>query len=96
VLHSDGGGKGPAIPKLIIGADKVARAILGSLKKFVPRNLTPRMAHINGQPGVVSYLEGRPYSVVTLDVDQGRIKSIYVVTNPEKLAHLATLPAPPC
>jgi RNA polymerase sigma-70 factor (ECF subfamily) len=95
-LHSDGGGKGPAIPKLIIGADKVARAILGSLKKFVPRNLTPRMAHINGQPGVVSYLEGRPYSVVTLDVDQGRIKSIYVVTNPEKLAHLATLPAPPC
>src|SRR5882672_11907640 len=36
VLHSDGGGKAPAIPNLIYGPDNVARAIIGSLKKLVP------------------------------------------------------------
>jgi RNA polymerase sigma-70 factor (ECF subfamily) len=95
-LHTDGGGKAPAIPNLVFGADRVARAIIGGLKKFVPSSVIARMAHINGQPGIVSYLEGRPFSVLTLDVIEGRIKTIYLVTNPEKLAHLAPLPAPPC
>ncbi len=96
VLHSDGGGKAPAIPNLIHGPGNVARAIIGSLKKLVPRNLTRRIAQINGEPGIVSYLEGHPYSVLTLQITGGRINSVYVVTNPEKLIHLAPLPAPPC
>jgi RNA polymerase sigma-70 factor, ECF subfamily len=96
VLHADGGGKAPAVPNLVYGADKVARAIIGALAKLVPGNLTGRVARINGEPGFVSYLDGRPYSVLTLDVDDGRIRSVYVVTNPEKLAHLSPLPAPPC
>jgi RNA polymerase sigma-70 factor (ECF subfamily) len=95
-LHSDGGGRAAAIPNLVYGSNNVARAILGGLRKLVPSNLTSRMAQINGEPGVVSYVEGRPYSVLTLQVTEGRIKSIYIVTNPEKLAHLDTLPAPPC
>jgi RNA polymerase sigma-70 factor (ECF subfamily) len=96
VLHSDGGGKAPAVPNLVYGADKVARAILGGLAKLVPASVTRRMAHINGEPGVVSYLDGRPYSVLTLDVQDGRIQCVYIVTNPDKLAHLSQLPAPPC
>ena len=63
VLHSDGGGKALAVPNLILGADNVARGILGSLEKLVPRNLLTRIAAINGQPGIVSYLNGKPYSV---------------------------------
>ena len=54
------------------------------------------MAQINGEPGIVSYLHGRPFSVLTLEVDGGRIQTIYIVTNPEKLAHLEPLPEPPC
>lgn len=96
VLHSDGGGKALAVPNLIFGADKVARGILGSLEKLVPRNLLTRMALINGQPGIVSYLNGKPYSVLTLDTGEGLIRSIYVLTNPEKLAHLPELPPAPC
>jgi RNA polymerase sigma-70 factor (ECF subfamily) len=95
-LHSDGGGKAAAIPNLVYGPDNVARAILGSLKKIVPGNLTRRIAQINGEPGLVSYLEGRPYSVLTLHVSEDRIESIYVVTNPDKLVNLTSLPAPPC
>lgn len=93
VLHSDGGGKGPAAPNLIHGANKVARAILGGLKKQLPANLVRRMAQINGTPGVVTYLNGRPFSVLTLDDSEGRIQALYIVTNPEKLAHLPELPA---
>jgi len=96
VLHSDGGGKAPALPNLVHGADNVARAILGGLARLVPRNLTPRLAQINGEPGVVSYLNGRAFAVVTLDIVQGHIRTVYIVTNPEKLAHLGDLPAPPC
>jgi RNA polymerase sigma-70 factor, ECF subfamily len=43
-------------------------------------------------PGIVSYVGGRPQSVFTIDVDDGRICAIYIVTNPEKLSHL---PPPP-
>ena len=96
VLHSDGGGKALAVPNLIFGADKVARGILGSLEKLVPRNLLTRMALINGQAGIVSYLNGKPYSVLTLDTGEGRIRAIYVLTNSEKLAHLPELPPVPC
>jgi RNA polymerase sigma-70 factor (ECF subfamily) len=88
VLHSDGGGKAAALPKPVYGAENIARAILGGLEKLVPKNLVGRIMEVNGQPGVVSYLEGRPYSVLTLDVAEGKIRGVYIVTNPEKLTRL--------
>jgi RNA polymerase sigma-70 factor (ECF subfamily) len=96
VLHSDGGGKAPALPKPIYGPDKVARAILGGNKKFAPPDLVRRMVEINGQPGLVTYLAGRPFLVFTLDVADGLVRNIYIVSNPEKLAHLPNLPSAPC
>jgi RNA polymerase sigma-70 factor (ECF subfamily) len=96
VLQSDGGGKGSAVPNVVNGADKVSRGIVIGLDKLVPKNLVRRVAQINGEPGIVSYLNGRPYAVVTLDVSEGRIRTIYVITNPEKLSHLPDLPAAPC
>jgi RNA polymerase sigma-70 factor (ECF subfamily) len=88
ILHSDGGGKGPALPKQILGAQKVARAIIGGARKFVPKTLIHRMRQINGELGIVSYLDGRPHSVFTVDIVGGHIRNIYIVSNPEKLAHL--------
>jgi RNA polymerase sigma-70 factor, ECF subfamily len=40
----------------------------------------------------VSYLDGRPQSVFTIETRNGRIEAIYIVTNPDKLGHL---PPPP-
>jgi len=96
ILYSDGGGKGPAVPNVVHGGDRVARALLGSMDKLVPRDLTSRIAEINGQPGIVSYRQGQPYAVVTLDIAEERIRSVYIISNPEKLAHLPKLPAAPC
>jgi RNA polymerase sigma-70 factor, ECF subfamily len=90
-LYADGGGKAAAVPNPVYGADKVSRGIIGGLKKFVPDNLLRRIVQVNGQPGVVSYLDGRPFSVVTLEVGEYGIRAIYVVTNPEKLSRLPRL-----
>jgi RNA polymerase sigma-70 factor, ECF subfamily len=95
VLHSDGGGKAIAVPNLIQGADNVARGIFGGLQKIVPNNLVRRVMELNGELGVVSYFHGKPHSVLTLGAGEGRIHAIYILTNPEKLAHLPGLPAPP-
>jgi RNA polymerase sigma-70 factor (ECF subfamily) len=91
VLHSDGGGKAIAVPNEVRGADKVARGILGGLSRLVPRTLVRKLARINGSPGLINYLDGKPHSVLTLDVRDGRIQNIYIVTNPEKLSHIPLL-----
>jgi RNA polymerase sigma-70 factor, ECF subfamily len=90
MLHSDGGGKAIAVPNVVRGAEKVARGlVLGRAR--LPEHLVARITQINGKPGVVSYLEGKPFSVLVLNVEEGRIRGVYVVTNPEKLAHLPLL-----
>jgi RNA polymerase sigma-70 factor, ECF subfamily len=93
VLYSDGGGKGVAALNLIRGVDKVARGALGSFQKLLPKNLDIRLTQINGDPGIVSYLNGKPFSVLTFEARVDRIHAVYVVTNPEKLARIPPLPA---
>ena len=92
VLHSDGGGKAIAVPNLLHGAERIARGIVRGLGKLVPRNRVQRVIQINGQSAIVSYLDGRPHSVLTMDVSQGRIQAIYIVTNPAKLTHVPAAP----
>jgi RNA polymerase sigma-70 factor (ECF subfamily) len=93
-LHSDGGGKAVAVPNVVQGVGNVARGILGALRKLIPKDLVRRIAQVNGAPGIVAYLNGKPFSVVTFDVVEGRIRAIYIVTNPEKLSHVPELSDP--
>jgi RNA polymerase sigma-70 factor, ECF subfamily len=95
VLHSDGGGKSIAVPNVVRGVDKVARGMLGAMRKLVPKDLVRCVSQINGAPGVVTYLNGKPFSVLTFDATEERIRAIYIVTNPEKLSHLPEMPANP-
>jgi RNA polymerase sigma-70 factor (ECF subfamily) len=92
VVHTDGGGKATGLPHPIHGADKVARAAVHGLRRLLEQHALLRIVTINGAPGFVSYLNGRPHSVSTVETRNGRIEAIYVVTNPDKLAHL---PPPP-
>jgi RNA polymerase sigma-70 factor (ECF subfamily) len=76
----------------IYGPEKVAQASVHGLRKLLSLNVSQRFVEINGRPGVVSYQDGRPQSVFTLEARDGRIAAIYIVTNPEKLSRL---PPPP-
>jgi RNA polymerase sigma-70 factor (ECF subfamily) len=89
VFTADGGGKARAGLNLVHGADKVARGLLGGLHKM-PSGVQGDIEEINGQPAIVGwYLDGRPYGVLLLDVEGERVRSIYVVVNPDKLHWLA-------
>jgi len=44
-----------------------------------------RIAQVNGGPGIVATLEGRPVATVVLDVADGVIQTIHLVTNRDKL-----------
>lgn len=87
-VHTDGGGKAAATMKPVFGPDKVARLVVGANLKFTPPNAVQRILMINGQPGFVSYLDGRAETVLTVDVIDGRIRQIFVLRNPDKLAGL--------
>ena len=94
VLQTDGGGKAPALPNVIHGAAGVARAIVGGVKRARAQGAgLLRIVRVNGEPGVVTYRNGRPFSVLVLHVSEQHIGAIYIVTNPEKLAHLPQAPS---
>ncbi len=89
-LWSDGGGKAGSAVNPIHGADKITRFFLGLLKK-APPGFAVRLASINEQPGVITYVNGRPQSVGAFDVVDGKIHAVRVVVNPDKLRRVPPL-----
>jgi RNA polymerase sigma-70 factor (ECF subfamily) len=89
-LWADGGGKvrGAAL-RPIHGAESVARFVAGVIERFVPAERTMRPARINGEPGFVVYVSGRPLAAMIFHVAGGRIQTIYAVGNPDKLQAVA-------
>ncbi|MEV5870191.1 RNA polymerase sigma-70 factor [Streptomyces tendae] len=87
VLLGDGGGIKQAVLRPIIGADKVARLMLGGLGKL---DMAMRMdpAQVNGHPALVVRLDGELDTVVAVRFDEGRITGLYAVRNPEKLSYM--------
>ncbi len=86
VLYSDGGGKVRAAILPIYGPDKIGRMFIG-LRRFHPDGPPPaRFVRINGSPGVVVRGGDGNISVMTFAFDGGKLKAIYVVRNPDKLA----------
>lgn len=88
-LHSDGGGKRPAVARVMRGAELVTRALaaIGRLARGKAGELV-RYAWVNGLPGYVTREADGMLQTTALLVDEGRIKAIYVVRNPDKLRHL--------
>jgi RNA polymerase sigma-70 factor (ECF subfamily) len=85
VLYPDGGGKARAALNPIVGADKIARFASNILRK-APPGFVIRGGRTNGRPALVGYFgDGSPQSVTTFEVADGRIRTIRLVLNPEKL-----------
>jgi RNA polymerase sigma-70 factor (ECF subfamily) len=83
-LTSDGGGKTPAARNVIRGPERITRlflAVARKLKGRVTRSLLP----INGEPGLVTFIDGRPVSALSFVTDGARIHALYNVLNPDKL-----------
>ena len=89
-LTSDGGGKARTARNVIAGAARIARLLAGLVRKTPPQ-LVHRLVQVNGELGLVSYLDGRPSVVLTIDIDGERIRAVHRVVNPDKLARVPPL-----
>jgi RNA polymerase sigma-70 factor (ECF subfamily) len=97
VVYADGGGKGPAFPRPVVGRERAARVLLGTAagaERFGVIGM--RAVTINGQPGAL-FIDpgGRPVAVVTLDIADDQVQTVRAISNPEKLAHLGSFPDGP-
>jgi len=73
------------------GAALVARFVLWAVAKSVPKDVGVHIEPVNGQPGVVYRLpQGAAGCVISVVITGRRISNILVVTNPDKLMHVAT------
>ncbi|MEU5319053.1 RNA polymerase sigma-70 factor [Streptomyces sp. NPDC021056] len=86
-LVGDSGGKSRAPLRVIETADKVGRFLVGAARKGVP-DMSFRFLELNGGPALLLLSGDKPDSVFQLDVVDGRIQSVYVVRNPDKLQSL--------
>lgn len=87
-LVGDGGGKAKAPLRIIETSGKVGRFLAAVGQTGVP---DARFAYVelNGAVGMLISSGGRPVSAFVLDVADGRIQTVYVLTNPDKLVRLA-------
>ncbi|MGI5350929.1 RNA polymerase sigma factor SigJ [Streptomyces sp. CA-250714] len=88
-MVSDSAGKAKAPRRVILGADKVSRflAAVGPQGAQDPA-FGFRLLELNGGPAAMVTYEGRPDVVFSLDVADGVIQAVYLIRNPDKLAHL--------
>lgn len=90
-LHTDHGGKASAAQIVVRGARNVARLVTTIAARFTSVDTVVRYARINGGPGLVTYEGGVPVTVSTFVLTEGRVATIYVTRNPDKLARVPAL-----
>ncbi|WP_308168216.1 RNA polymerase sigma factor SigJ [Nonomuraea sp. NEAU-A123] len=81
--RSDGGGKVRAALRPVIGRDKVARLLLGLMRKVPGLELVED--DVNGTPGLTIRIAGATVAVLAMDVHDGLITDVWLVLNPDKL-----------
>ncbi|WP_427896189.1 RNA polymerase sigma-70 factor [Kribbella sp. GL6] len=87
-LISDGGGRTGAPRKPVVGPLAVARAFLvGSGRR--PAGSQYAIEELNGAPGITIRSAAGPVLAVTLQLVDGAVQAIHVVSNPEKLGGLS-------
>lgn len=100
-LVADGGGKAKAPPRVIRGADKVARFLVAIADREGARGFLAsiglpesaefgvRIGEVNGGPAVVVSADGTAITVLSLVVVDGLVSTVYLVANPDKLAAMS-------
>ena len=88
-MVGDGGGKAPALPRSVVGADNVARVLASIFPVLAKIEASMEPRELNRQPGVIIRdHDGKVVGTMTLDVLDGQIQTIRSVANPDKLRHL--------
>jgi RNA polymerase sigma-70 factor (ECF subfamily) len=88
-IYADGGGKKPAALRPIIGIGD-AMKVQAALARMFAQQMSKivRYGSINGLPGFVTIELDDTLQTTALLIEEGRIKAIYVMRNPDKLRHI--------
>jgi RNA polymerase sigma-70 factor (ECF subfamily) len=84
---SDGGGRVAAARRPLHGRDAVVRFLFGIFRKR-PDDTQVEVVEINGAQSLLIRTGGQIYGVMNFAVENGRIRAIRTVINPDKLRHL--------
>jgi RNA polymerase sigma-70 factor (ECF subfamily) len=86
-LVSDGGGVVSAARRPVEGADRIARFLVG-VGPRVPAGAAVDVEEVNGVPCLLVRVDGVVRQVLSLELAGDRVRSLQIVSNPEKLSHL--------
>ncbi len=84
VSISDGGGKVTASRKIIRDKAKIAHAFSMFGKKY-GKYFEQIPYSINGETGLLTFVEGKLFAATTFEIENGKISAVYRVMNPDKL-----------
>jgi RNA polymerase sigma-70 factor (ECF subfamily) len=92
VWTADSGGKASAARRPVVGAQRVARVLVG-LFGFAARTPGVRMKTVicNSAPALVVYTGDHLEGIFTVEVIDGKITNFYAIRNPDKLAATAVV-----
>jgi RNA polymerase sigma-70 factor (ECF subfamily) len=82
---ADGGGKAAASTIPIVGADRIAKLVIGLREKFWAPDRVVDITTVNGEPGLSIRDGNRLAGTVSIATDGERILAVYAVVNPDKL-----------
>ncbi len=89
-LIGDGGGKVTSFPGPLVGSQRIAQLFFATELRF-KRQQRVELVSMNGQWGLLRYINGALESAQAYETDGSRIVRIYVQRNPDKLASLAAV-----
>lgn len=86
-LVGDSGGKSRAPLRVIESADKVGRFVQGAARKGIAEGAAVefRFVEVNGAESLLVIIDGKPDSILQLEVADGRVQRVFIVRNPDKL-----------
>jgi RNA polymerase sigma-70 factor (ECF subfamily) len=89
-LNVDSGGAiRAAARQQLSGALRVAQFLTGVTRKMAPAQMLVHLLDINGEPALVTSVDGVPQQVATVSILDGRIQNINIMANPAKLRRVA-------
>lgn len=87
-LVGDCGGKVPSFGVPLVGAQRIAQLYLATHLRY-PGAVRFELVPINGQWGLLRFVDGVLESAQAIETDGERIVRIHAQRNPDKLAHIA-------
>lgn len=82
---ADGGGKTGAAPRPIVGADRIAKLVIGLRQKFWAHGRILEIATINGESGLRLRDGDHLTATMSIATNGEQILAVYAVVNPDKL-----------